>query len=631
MKTQNWCASALICLIALLPAIAFGADDWKEVGPGVEATRVVQTPAAAGATRELSAEAKTFAAQLAEIIKNAKAPEYPALPAAEGKETGGWGGGGGPAPSAPRAAFKAQAANSSGSVGVTAGGMKDIGLARKMIAEGQLPYPESFSVEGLISEHDIALGEAPKDGGLLYPAASVAYTKRYGHKDPEAIVQIGFGANVPQELFERPALNLAVVIDCSGSMQGKKIEAARKALLKLLSQLNDKDRFALVCFDNQVWVPAPAALLTAEQRKKVEEVLDKAVMARGSTDIHSGLKAGFEQVAAGLKDAAVLSPRVILITDEQPNTGRTKAGDFISLLEGAASHGIGVSAFGVGADFGQDLAYKIFQVRGANYHFLQDDAKLAKVFDDEFKYLVTPVAYDVKIALEPKSGGKVTDAMGVPEFFRAVDGSGDKVVLSLPTLFFSARQGGGATAVCLRVPAGFTAGKPLAEVALEFVTTGQFDADRAAHACKQNLRVSIPANVKLDPARAFFGNEGVRKAMMLTDLACACKAATQGVKAPPPDNFYWALPAGAKAAALERHMPPPTLTTAQAADAVAGFSLFLNWFASQIGGLEGVEAELRMAEKLEATLCKTAGQAVPAARKVAERVSVPQPPPDLDF
>src|SRR5208337_4473522 len=58
-------------------------------------------------------------------------------------------------------------------------------------------------------------------------------------------------ADVPDSQSEAP-LRLKVLVDCSGSMNGDSMEAARRALHRIFAGLAPEDRFTLSRFGNQV-------------------------------------------------------------------------------------------------------------------------------------------------------------------------------------------------------------------------------------------------------------------------------------------------------------------------------------------------------------------------------------------
>src|SRR5690349_19801191 len=58
---------------------------------------------------------------------------------------------------------------------------------------------------------------------------------------------------------ERAPLALALVLDRSGSMQGAKLDTAKRAALAVIDRLDERDRVALVIFDNQIETIQPAA------------------------------------------------------------------------------------------------------------------------------------------------------------------------------------------------------------------------------------------------------------------------------------------------------------------------------------------------------------------------------------
>ncbi|MHC4917041.1 MAG: vWA domain-containing protein, partial [Planctomycetota bacterium] len=491
--------------------------------------------------------------------------------------------------------------------------------ARRFIAEGKVPVSEMISVEGLLSEHDIPLEGEPTGKGELYGSASVAWTRRYGRKEPEALVQIGFGLDMQIAEFKRRPLNLAVVVDVSGSMRhGKKMESTKQALVKLVDQLSEQDRLALISFNNQARVLMESTPVA--DKEKIKGIIG-GLRAGGGTCIEAGMDAGYRQVAAHLGEKEK-SARVFLLTDARPNIGATRPGGFQPMMEGAAALDIGVTAFGVGIDFGQHLAYRIFQVRGANYFYLENAEKISKVFDDEFDFMVTPVAHDIKVELTPAKGASVVDVLGVPEFEK----ESGKASISIPSLFLSKRGGGGTTMVAVKMsPAEGSEGRRIADIELGFVTVA------TGEQITQKLSASLPGKVDPSGKKPYFSQPGSKKAVVLADAAVALRAACCGSAVPSERDLVWCLPAakgGRAAPAVRRIGPVVEVGKDQAKSAAEGLGQFADWFASQIGDVPGAEKELRLMEQLEDTLRKAAGLAPRKAREIPG-TGTPAFPPDV--
>jgi Ca-activated chloride channel family protein len=529
------------------------------------------------------------------------------------------------APPAPPAAMAGPvtagaALAESANLGVTTGGMQDIGQARKIIGAGRVPSPGMFAAEGLLSEHDIPLDGLPSGEADLYASASVAWTRRYGEREPVAVVQLGFGVDMDIAAFERPPLNLAVVVDVSGSMRGGKIEAVRKSLARLLEQLGPADRLAVVLFNNTAWVPLSSRALDEAGLAAAKDICSK-IQAGGGTSIESGLRLGYEQVAAHLDKTAPggakRSARVFLMTDAQPNVGATTAGAFKPMMQGAAARGIGLTSFGVGLDFGQALAYEIFQTRGANYFYLEDEAKIAKCFDEEFTFMVTPAAYDVLVMMVPAEGAEVVDVLGVPDHEKGAEG----VELRIPSLFFSKREGGGASFVALRLAAADLANETdVATVDLSFLPVG------TAERVRQRIDVFLPAGLDTKADAAYYSQPGAKKALVLASAVSALKAACRGQRAPRSQEALWTVNEPGRGGDLEI-----TLSRDDAVRSAEGLGAFADWFAARAAGFPALETELRLLEKLEATLRSTGGlPALDAPRAVPADAGPETSPPVVD-
>ena len=317
-------------------------------------------------------------------------------------------------------------------VGVTAGGSQDINEARELIEAGYIPGADEYTAEGLFSEHDLPMDAQPC-AEVLCPAARAAVIDPVDGSGPQLLVQLGFGTVYAETGFERRPLSLSVAVDISGSMAGGKLGAVRDALHVLVAQLDEGDQMGLVAFDDRATVVSALVTMDEAGRAAMDASIDR-LATDGGTNIEAGLAKAYAQVEA-VAGAEGVEERVMLFTDAQPNVGATDSGSFVGLVSAYAEQDIGVSVFGVGLDLGSELATVISETRGGNYFFLSDEDEIRQVFDDEFDFMVSPIAYDLDVAVVPADGLHIGAAYGAPT-------GDDAVAFGASTLFLSSRDGG---------------------------------------------------------------------------------------------------------------------------------------------------------------------------------------------
>ncbi len=202
----------------------------------------------------------------------------------------------------------------------------------------------------------------------------------------------------------RAPVNLAFVIDRSGSMGGDKIELAKAAVREALATLDDRDRFSIVSYDDRVDLVVGSTNASAEARRNAIAQL-ATIDARGSTDLSSGWLQGCEEVARFLTAEAV--DRVLLLTDGLANKGITDHDELARHAAELRARGVSTTTFGVGNDFDEALLQSMADAGGGHFYYIANAAQIRDHIASEVGETLEVVAQDVTLELLAGEGVRI--------------------------------------------------------------------------------------------------------------------------------------------------------------------------------------------------------------------------------
>jgi len=255
-----------------------------------------------------------------------------------------------------------------------------------------------------------------------------------------AVVKVTLTAQEAPPEQERTPVNLAIVLDRSGSMSGSKIDYARQAAIEAIRHLHPGDVVSLVTYDSQIETVIPA-----QHPRDVEWMVEqvKRITPRGMTALFGGVSQG----AAELRkhQDGHFTHRMILLSDGIANVGPSQPDDLARLGASLLKEQIQVSTVGVGLDYNEDLMTSLASQSGGNTYFVEDSADLPRILTAELGEAQQLVARQTVIEITLPEGVEAIRIIG-----REGRVSGSKVVVPLHHL-----QGGQSryALIEVRVPA----------------------------------------------------------------------------------------------------------------------------------------------------------------------------------
>lgn len=402
---------------------------------------------------------------------------------------------------------------------VAGSGAADFEAFRAALDQKQLPSPDSIDPAGFFAEHYTALPPPACDGALcLHAMLAVAHNFVYDRS--WTLLQMAMNTPIDPATVKKAPLELAVVLDNSGSMDGEKLDRAREGAKALVDRLAVGDTLSLLVFSDTAKVLFGPEALTEENRAAIKATIDGIVI-EGGTNLYAGLSRGFQTLGDDGDETHLR--RVIFLTDGVATAGETEATKILQMAASHTVHHIGLTTIGLGLDADHRLLQQLAERAGGNYYFVAEASDVVEVFAEELAYFTSPLAYDVTLRFDRVAGFLQGPVFGSTMI--GLDATGG--TLTIPAVYVASRQTakpnadgerrGGGSALLIELDRGddspaVTAATEAATVALSYRLPG------ATTATTQSATVQyVPAT---DQA-AYYSNPVLRKNVLILNFYVA--------------------------------------------------------------------------------------------------------------
>ncbi|MCC5656907.1 VWA domain-containing protein [Nostoc sp. XA010] len=194
--------------------------------------------------------------------------------------------------------------------------------------------------------------------------------------------QLGISISAIGENQDRHVpLNLCLILDHSGSMNGRSLETVKKAANRLVDRLNPGDRLSVVVFDHRAKVLVPSQ--SVEDPEKIKQQINR-LAADGGTAIDEGLRLGIEELAKGKKDTV---SQAFLLTDGENEHGDNNR--CLKFAQLAASYNLTLNTLGFGDNWNQDVLEKIADAGLGTLSYIQKPEQAVEEFNRLFSRIQT--------------------------------------------------------------------------------------------------------------------------------------------------------------------------------------------------------------------------------------------------
>jgi Ca-activated chloride channel family protein len=260
----------------------------------------------------------------------------------------------------------------------------------------EVAAPETREV---VTAQPVAAGDAHfKASATLAMEATLGHASlRAGPSETFVLIEVR-GAEGGKATVRAP-VNLALVIDRSGSMKGSRIQNAILGATAAVERLHDGDVVSAITFDTTTERVVPPTVIDPGSRARVISAI-RGIVLGGDTCISCGIEEGL----SALEKTSGRVSRMLVLSDGDATAGVRDVPGFRQLAQRARDKGISITTVGVNVDYNERILGAIAEESNGQHYFVEDAAALSRAFEDEADALTRTIGSGAEVTVDLAPG-----------------------------------------------------------------------------------------------------------------------------------------------------------------------------------------------------------------------------------
>jgi Ca-activated chloride channel family protein len=204
-------------------------------------------------------------------------------------------------------------------------------------------------------------------------------------------------------ITNKPPVDLALVVDTSGSMAGAKIVNARAAAKQLVEAMQDGDIVSIDTFSDRAETFVAPTVITPDSRERLLAAVAR-LRPQGSTNLFDGLSLAEAHVAQAPGTHTVR--RVVVISDGIANVGPSTPDALGAIAERGLRFRAQVTSLGVGNDYDEHTLNALAIKSSGRLFHVSDPVEMTAFLKKEVELLTSTVASDAFVEVMPAPGAQ---------------------------------------------------------------------------------------------------------------------------------------------------------------------------------------------------------------------------------